>query len=85
LIGRQGTTERIEVTSLIRAFAFPAKLANTLHDEFQDIDGETQVARLAEPLSKLWKRPKQGEHLSLSCLIIPTLAYALGLQPASYI
>src|ERR1700730_12145171 len=32
--------------SLIRGFAFAAKLADTLHDEFSDVDGETKVAHL---------------------------------------
>jgi hypothetical protein len=60
LIGRQGTTERVEVTSLIRAFAFAAKLANTLHDEFHDIDGGTQVARLTEAIVKTLEGTESG-------------------------
>lgn len=60
LISRQGTTESIEVTSLIRAFAFAAKLANTLHDEFHDIDGETQVARLTEAIVKTLEKTEAG-------------------------
>jgi len=52
LINRGGTTESARITSLVGAFAFAAKLANTLHDEFHDIDGETQVTRFTEAIVK---------------------------------
>jgi hypothetical protein len=52
LLDRRGTTEGARITSLVEAFAFAAKLANTLHDEFHDIDGETQVARITEAIVK---------------------------------
>jgi hypothetical protein len=34
--------------SLIRGFAFAAKLAATLHDEFSDVEGETKIAHLMQ-------------------------------------
>jgi hypothetical protein len=40
------TTEDERVSSLVRGFEFAAKLAATLHDEFRDTDGETEVAHL---------------------------------------
>ncbi len=53
LLNRQdATTEDERVVSLVQAFAFAAKLANTLHDEFHDIDGETHVARFTEAIVK---------------------------------
>lgn len=52
LLDRQDTTEHAGLASHIQAFAFAAKLANTLHDQFRDIDGETQVARLTEAIVK---------------------------------
>jgi hypothetical protein len=49
LLNRQGTdagtrTERI--ASLLQGFAFGAKLASTLHDEFRDTKAETEVVQL---------------------------------------
>jgi len=52
LLDRRDTTESARIASLVEAFAFAAKLANTLHDEFHDIDGETQVARFTEAIVK---------------------------------
>jgi hypothetical protein len=48
------------VTSLVQAFAAAAKLANTLHDEFRDIDGETQVARLTEAIVNTLEKTEAG-------------------------
>ncbi len=52
LLDRHDTTESARIASLVEAFAFAAALANTLHDEFHDIDGETQVARFTEAIVK---------------------------------
>ena len=41
-------TQEERATSLIRGFEFGARLADTLHDEFRDIDGETEVWRLLD-------------------------------------
>jgi hypothetical protein len=49
LLDRQdaGAVTRAErVASFVRGFSFSAKLAATLHDEFRDMDGETEVVRL---------------------------------------
>jgi hypothetical protein len=49
LLNRQDTgaiTQAERVASLVQGFAFSAKLASTLHDEFRDTDGETEVVRL---------------------------------------
>jgi hypothetical protein len=49
LLNRQDTdavTQKERVASLVQGFAFAAKLASTLHDEFRDTDGETEVVRL---------------------------------------
>jgi len=47
LLNRQDTTKEDErVASLVQAFAFAAKLAGTLHDEFRDMDGKTECARV---------------------------------------
>ncbi len=60
LLDRHGATEDVEPASLVRAFAFAAKLANTLHDEFRDIDGETQVARFTEAIVKTLEESESG-------------------------
>ena len=60
LLDRQDTTEHAGLASQIQAFAFAAKLANTLHDQFRDIDGETQVARLTEAIVKALERTATG-------------------------
>jgi hypothetical protein len=52
LLDRRDAAEGPRITSLVNAFAFAAKLANTLHDQFHDIDGETQVARFTEAIVK---------------------------------
>ena len=52
LLDRRDATEGERIASLVKAFAFAAKLANTLHDEFHDVDGETQVARFTEAIVK---------------------------------
>ena len=41
-------TQEERATSLIRGFEFGGRLADTLHDEFRDIDGETEVWRLLD-------------------------------------
>ena len=51
LLNRQGTdagtvTQSERVGSLLRGFAFGAKLASTLHDEFRDTKTETEVGQL---------------------------------------
>jgi hypothetical protein len=47
LLDRQdAATEDERVASLIRGFEFAAKLADTLHDELLDVNGETAVLRL---------------------------------------
>jgi hypothetical protein len=49
LLNQQDTgapTRAERVASLIQGFGFSAKLASTLHDEFRDTDGETEVVRL---------------------------------------
>jgi hypothetical protein len=38
------------VVSLIRGFEFGARLADTLDDEFSDVDGETRVVRLMDAI-----------------------------------
>jgi len=43
-LDRQGTTESTRISTLVETFAIAASLANTLHDKFRDIEGETQVA-----------------------------------------
>jgi len=60
LLDRQDTTEHAGLASHVQAFAFAAKLANTLHDQFRDIDGETQVARLTEAIVKALERTATG-------------------------
>ena len=50
LLYRHDATESDRINSLVQAFAFAAKLGNTLHDELRDIDGETQVARFTEAI-----------------------------------
>jgi len=60
LLDQQGATGNVAVTPLVEAFAFAAKLANTLHDEFRDIDGETQVARLTETIVRILERTEAG-------------------------
>jgi hypothetical protein len=52
VLDRHGAAPNAEFMSLVQAFAFAARLANTLHDEFCDVDGETQVARLTEAIVK---------------------------------
>jgi hypothetical protein len=54
LLARQDvTTDEQSVASLIRGFAFGARLADILHDEFRDIaDGETKVVRLMDEIVK---------------------------------
>jgi hypothetical protein len=52
LLDQRDATEGTQITCLVNAFAFAAKLANTLRDEFHDIDGETQVARFTEAIVK---------------------------------
>jgi hypothetical protein len=52
LLDRYQTTESERLKFLVDAFALAAKLANTLHDEFHDINGETQVARFTEAIVK---------------------------------
>jgi hypothetical protein len=39
------------VASLLRGFEFAAKLADTLHDELLDTDGETKVVRLMDAIA----------------------------------
>ena len=46
LNGQVAISKDERVTSLIRGFAFGAKLADTLHDELLDTDGETKVVHL---------------------------------------
>jgi len=47
LLNRHDATTEVErVASLVQAFAFAAKLAGTLHDEFRDMDGKTECARV---------------------------------------
>jgi hypothetical protein len=60
LLDQQGTTGNVAVPSLVQAFAFAAKLANTLHDEFRDIDGETQIARLTEVIVNTLEKTEAG-------------------------
>lgn len=60
LLDQQGTTRNAATTSLVQAFAVAAKLANTLHDEFRDIDGETQVARLTETIVNILEKTEAG-------------------------
>jgi hypothetical protein len=60
LLDQQGTSGSAAVTSLVQAFAVAAKLANTLHDEFRDIDGETQVARLTEAIVNTLEKTEAG-------------------------
>jgi hypothetical protein len=60
LIDQQSTAGDIALTSLVEAFAFAAKLANTLHDEFRDIDAETEVARLTEAIVKTLEQTEAG-------------------------
>jgi hypothetical protein len=43
---RDAATESERIASLIRGFEFAAKLADTLHDELLDVNGETAVLRL---------------------------------------
>jgi hypothetical protein len=51
LIARANSLSEQERTlSLIQAFSFAAKLAATLHDEFSDVDGETEVARFTSAI-----------------------------------
>ena len=50
LLDQRDATEPGRIKSLVQAFAFAAKLANTLHDQFHDIEGETQVARFTEEI-----------------------------------
>jgi hypothetical protein len=60
LLDRQGGTENAEAASLVQAFAFAVKLAATLHDEFHNMDGQTQVARLTEAMVKALERTPAG-------------------------
>jgi hypothetical protein len=51
LLARQDeTTVEQRVASLIRGFEFGARLADTLDDEFSDVDGETRVVRLMDAI-----------------------------------
>ena len=47
-IERNALSDEERATSLIRGFEFGGGLADTLHDEFRDIDGETEVWRLLD-------------------------------------
>jgi hypothetical protein len=49
---RKAPSSRERVASLIRGFEFGAKLADTLHDELLDTDGETRVMRLTDAIVK---------------------------------
>ena len=69
LLDQQGTSGNAALTSLIQAFAFAAKLANTLHDEFRDIDGETQVARLTEAIVKTLEKHSNAGRAPLAVLL----------------
>jgi hypothetical protein len=86
------------VTSLVQAFAVAAKLANTLHDEFRNIDGETQVARLTEaivntldktdagrtPLAALLDHPDSGVRAwAGACLIFLLPRRSVPIAPIS--
>jgi hypothetical protein len=46
--------------SLIRGFEFGARLADTLHDEFSDADGETKVVHLTDAITKALDRIGSG-------------------------
>jgi hypothetical protein len=48
LIRQDAATLEERVPSLIRGFGFGARLADILHDEFRDTDGETKVWRLLD-------------------------------------
>lgn len=50
LLKRQHIAEEKRAASLIQGFVFSAKLASTLHDEFRDTDGETEVAHLRDAI-----------------------------------
>ncbi len=53
LLNRQDAiTQEERTTSLIRGFEFGARLADTLHDEFRDTDGETEVLCLMDAMVK---------------------------------
>ncbi len=53
LLNRQDVvTQEERATSLIRGLEFGARLADTLHDEFRDTDGETEVLRLMDAIVK---------------------------------
>ncbi len=60
VLDRHGAAPNAEFMSLVQAFAFAARLANTLHDEFCDVDGETQVARLTEAIVKTLEESGAG-------------------------
>jgi hypothetical protein len=45
-------TQEKRAASLIRGFEFGARLADTLHDEFSDPDGGTEIARLMDAIVK---------------------------------
>jgi len=53
LLNRQDTvTQEERAGSLIRGFEFGARLADTLHDEFRDTDGETTVLYLMDAIAQ---------------------------------
>jgi hypothetical protein len=53
LISRpDATTDDDRTASLIRAFAFAAKLTATLHDELLDTDGQTKIVRLMNEIAR---------------------------------
>jgi hypothetical protein len=53
LLNESGTPSADDrIKTLVHGFEFGARLADTLHDEFRDIDGETNVVRLMDAVVK---------------------------------
>ena len=50
-VSQNSMTAAERTASLIRGFAFAAKLKATLHDEMMDIDGESKIARLMSAIA----------------------------------
>ena len=57
-----------QVASLVDAFAFASRLADTLHDELLDTDGENEIWRLIDLSSGRWIR-QVGRRASLDTLL----------------
>ena len=58
---RDLNTEKERSASLVRAFVFSARLANTLHDELLDTDGENKVWQLMDTIVQALDKIGRGQ------------------------